>query len=69
MAARRVPGWADVPAMETPYPQERELLGLAAVVAILGKLDDQQRDRVLRYVADRYDMVLVVKAEIVEDEP
>lgn len=54
MAARRTLTWADVPTMDTPYPNERELLGLAAVVAILNKLSDGERGRVLRYVADRY---------------
>lgn len=69
MAPRRAQGWADVPTMETPYPNERELLGLAAVVAILNKLSAEERGRVLRYVADRFDLVVAVAAEVVVDEP
>jgi hypothetical protein len=55
MAARREPGWRDIPDMTPPPPDtDRELPALAAVVAILGALSATERARVLTYVLDRY---------------
>lgn len=52
--ARRVTGWADIPAMEPPHPTNREFAGLAAIGAILDHLNADERRRVLTYITDRY---------------
>lgn len=54
MAARRKPGWADVPTMPPPPPEQVELLGLSVIVTVLERMSPTERTRSLKWLLDRY---------------
>lgn len=54
MAARRTPGWASVPEMPPPPPEQVELLGLSVIVTVLERMSPIERTRSLRWLLDRY---------------
>lgn len=51
---RRTPGWATVPDMPPPTPDQVELLGLSVLVTVLERMTADERRRCLHYLTDRY---------------
>ena len=51
---RRVPGWADIPAMTPPSPEQLEFMGLSVMVTVLERMAPAERRRCLAYLTARY---------------